>query len=332
MVHPHRQALALVAYGHPARAGRGRPWADLGRGRPEPVGAGRPPAAAQPHRAGGARPVPADRGDVPGRAAVREVRGAREPVPAQPERPHGGQREGGPGDAAGRRDPAPGRDPDRADLGPGPLLPRRGQRGPRRRRPAAVRRAELAAGRDRLGRPVLHRGHRGRAVRGLLRRHGRRAAVPLMDIIWAFPVYLLAISLSTELLTHSNGFQFGPVHVSASSLWTPTVIIAVIYVPYVYRPIRGQVLSVVNKEFVEASIAQGAGEPAADLLGDPAQRGVHRDRAAPADGGHHDPDRVRAVLPRPSASSRRTSAGERSSRTARACCTPGHGSRSHPGS
>jgi peptide/nickel transport system permease protein len=81
----------------------------------------------------------------------------------------------------------------------------------------------------------------------------------LMDIIWAFPVYLLAISLSTELLTHSQGFQFGPVHVSASSLWLPTVIIAVIYVPYVYRPIRGQVLSVVNKEFVEASVAQGAG-------------------------------------------------------------------------
>ena len=81
----------------------------------------------------------------------------------------------------------------------------------------------------------------------------------LMDLIWAFPVYLLAISLGTEFLTHSNGFQFGPVHVSASSLWLPTVIIAVIYVPYVYRPIRGQVLSVVNKEFVEASIAQGAG-------------------------------------------------------------------------
>jgi peptide/nickel transport system permease protein len=81
----------------------------------------------------------------------------------------------------------------------------------------------------------------------------------LMDIIWAFPVYLLAISLATEFLTHSNGFQFGPVHVSASSLWLPTVIISVIYVPYVYRPIRGQVLSVVKKEFVEASIAQGAG-------------------------------------------------------------------------
>src|SRR6266480_2835280 len=81
----------------------------------------------------------------------------------------------------------------------------------------------------------------------------------LMDVIWAFPVYLLAISISTELLTHSNGFQFGPVHVSAASLWVPTIIIAFIYVPYVYRPIRGQVLSVVNKEFVEAAIAQGAG-------------------------------------------------------------------------
>src|SRR6516225_4933066 len=80
----------------------------------------------------------------------------------------------------------------------------------------------------------------------------------LMDIIWAFPVFLLAISLSTELLTHSSGFQVGPVHVDASSLWLPTIIIAFIYVPYVYRPVRGQVLSVVNKEFVEASIAQGA--------------------------------------------------------------------------
>jgi peptide/nickel transport system permease protein len=79
-----------------------------------------------------------------------------------------------------------------------------------------------------------------------------------MDIIWAFPVYLLAISISTELLTHSGGFQVGPVHVSPTSLWLPTVIIAFIYLPYVYRPVRGQVLSVVHREFVEAAIAQGA--------------------------------------------------------------------------
>ena len=71
-----------------------------------------------------------------------------------------------------------------------------------------------------------------------------------MDVIWAFPVYLLAISISTELLTHSNGFQFGPLHIVATSLWLPTLIIAFIFVPYVYRPVRGQVLPVVKKEFV----------------------------------------------------------------------------------
>jgi peptide/nickel transport system permease protein len=80
----------------------------------------------------------------------------------------------------------------------------------------------------------------------------------IMDVIWAFPVLLLAICLSTELLTHSNGLKIGPIAIHASSLWVPTFIIAFIYVPYVYRPMRGQVLSVVNKEFVEAAIAQGA--------------------------------------------------------------------------
>jgi peptide/nickel transport system permease protein len=80
----------------------------------------------------------------------------------------------------------------------------------------------------------------------------------IMDVIWAFPVFLLAISLSTELLTHSNGIRVGPLTIQASSLWVPTIIIAGIYVPYVYRPVRGQVLSVIRREFVEAAIAQGA--------------------------------------------------------------------------
>jgi peptide/nickel transport system permease protein len=80
----------------------------------------------------------------------------------------------------------------------------------------------------------------------------------IMDIIWAFPLYLLAISIATELLTHSNGIPIGPFSISATSLWVPTLIIAFVYIPYVYRPVRGQVLSVVQKEFVEAAIAAGA--------------------------------------------------------------------------
>jgi peptide/nickel transport system permease protein len=80
----------------------------------------------------------------------------------------------------------------------------------------------------------------------------------LMDVIWAFPVYLLAICIATVLLTAPNGLAVGPIHVVASSLWLPTLIIGFIYVPYVYRPVRGSVLSVAEKEFVEAAIAQGA--------------------------------------------------------------------------
>ena len=79
-----------------------------------------------------------------------------------------------------------------------------------------------------------------------------------MDLIWAFPVYLLAISLSTVLLTKPDGLQWGPIHVNPSSFWVPIWIIAIVYIPYVYRPVRGQVLSVREKEYVEAAVAQGA--------------------------------------------------------------------------
>jgi peptide/nickel transport system permease protein len=83
----------------------------------------------------------------------------------------------------------------------------------------------------------------------------------LMDLIWAFPLYLLAISLATVLLARPSDkpLKIGFITVQPSSLWIPLVIIGLVYVPYVYRPIRGQVLSLREKEFVEAAIAQGAG-------------------------------------------------------------------------
>jgi peptide/nickel transport system permease protein len=83
----------------------------------------------------------------------------------------------------------------------------------------------------------------------------------LMDLIWAFPLYLLAISLATVLLARPSDkpLKIGFITVQPSSLWIPLVIIGLVYVPYVYRPIRGQVLSLREKEFVEAAVAQGAG-------------------------------------------------------------------------
>jgi peptide/nickel transport system permease protein len=78
-----------------------------------------------------------------------------------------------------------------------------------------------------------------------------------MDVIWAFPVTLLAIALGLSLAI--GGLQIGPLHLSGSSIWIPILIIAFVYTPYMARPIRGEVLSLREKEFVEAAVAQGAG-------------------------------------------------------------------------
>jgi peptide/nickel transport system permease protein len=42
-------------------------------------------------------------------------------------------------------------------------------------------------------------------------------------------------------------------------LFIPILVIAVVYVPYMARPIRGEVLALREREFVEAARAQGAG-------------------------------------------------------------------------
>ena len=78
----------------------------------------------------------------------------------------------------------------------------------------------------------------------------------LLDVVWAFPVYLLAISLSTVLLTQS--FGIGPLKIQSGSLLVPILIIALVYIPYVARPIRGEVLSLRRREFVEAAEGLGA--------------------------------------------------------------------------
>jgi peptide/nickel transport system permease protein len=78
-----------------------------------------------------------------------------------------------------------------------------------------------------------------------------------MDVIWAFPVLLLGIALGTALAT--GGLKIGPLSIPDDSLWIPILIIGFVYTPYMARPIRGEVLALREKEFVEASIAQGAG-------------------------------------------------------------------------
>jgi peptide/nickel transport system permease protein len=79
----------------------------------------------------------------------------------------------------------------------------------------------------------------------------------VLDIIWSFPVIILGVALGVALAL--GGFKIGPLEVKGSSLLIPIFIIGVVYVPYMARPVRGQVLSLREKEFVEAARAQGAG-------------------------------------------------------------------------
>ncbi|MEJ1974657.1 MAG: ABC transporter permease [Acetobacteraceae bacterium] len=77
----------------------------------------------------------------------------------------------------------------------------------------------------------------------------------LLDLVWAFPVFLLAISLSAVLA--SAGVRLGPVTVAADSLALPIVILGIVFVPYVARPVRAQVLSLRETLFVEAAVSLG---------------------------------------------------------------------------
>jgi peptide/nickel transport system permease protein len=90
-------------------------------------------------------------------------------------------------------------------------------------------------------------GYLGGAVDGVLSN--------LIDMIWAFPVYLLAISLSIVMIGKS--YAFGPFEISSGSLIVPILIIGLVYVPYVARPVRGRVLALNQSEFVMA--ARGLG-------------------------------------------------------------------------
>jgi peptide/nickel transport system permease protein len=78
-----------------------------------------------------------------------------------------------------------------------------------------------------------------------------------MDVVWAFPVLLLGIALGTTLAL--GGLKIGGLAIAGDSLWIPIMIIGLVYVPYMARPIRGEILALREKEFVEAAVAQGKG-------------------------------------------------------------------------
>ena len=79
----------------------------------------------------------------------------------------------------------------------------------------------------------------------------------VLDIMWSFPVVILGVALGVALAL--GGLKLGPIEIEGGSKVIPLLIIAFVYVPYMARPVRGQVLALREKEFVDAARAQGAG-------------------------------------------------------------------------
>jgi peptide/nickel transport system permease protein len=81
---------------------------------------------------------------------------------------------------------------------------------------------------------------------------------PIMELIWSFPPVILGVAVGTALaLASTSGGGIGPI--SGNSLLIPAFIIGVIYIPYLGKPIRGEVLRLRESDFVDAARVQGMG-------------------------------------------------------------------------
>src|ERR1700744_1039273 len=73
----------------------------------------------------------------------------------------------------------------------------------------------------------------------------------LMELVWSFPPVILGVVVGTALAFGG----IGPI--KGNSLLIPTFIIGAIYVPYLGKPIRGEVLRLREQDFVDAARVVG---------------------------------------------------------------------------
>ena len=92
-------------------------------------------------------------------------------------------------------------------------------------------------------------------VAGYFRGRIDSAVSRLLDLIWSFPALLLGVLLGTSLALY--GVSIGPVTITSGSKLIPVIVIGLVYVPFMARPLRGHVLSLRERQFVEAARATG---------------------------------------------------------------------------
>lgn len=73
------------------------------------------------------------------------------------------------------------------------------------------------------------------------------------DLVWSYPAVLLGITLGTVL--NVRGLWI----FHSTTLLTTALVVGFVYIPYVVRPIRAQVLTLREREFVDSARQQGLG-------------------------------------------------------------------------
>lgn len=73
----------------------------------------------------------------------------------------------------------------------------------------------------------------------------------VFDVVWAYPAVLLGVALGVALAV--GGLDLGLFTLHSGSLLIPAFVIGVVFFPYVAKPLRAQVLSLREREFVDAA-------------------------------------------------------------------------------
>jgi peptide/nickel transport system permease protein len=81
----------------------------------------------------------------------------------------------------------------------------------------------------------------------------------VFDLVWAYPAVLLGVALGVALAV--GGINLGLFTLHSGSLLLPAFVIGIVFFPYVAKPLRAQVLSLREREFVDAARIMGYPPP-----------------------------------------------------------------------
>jgi peptide/nickel transport system permease protein len=85
----------------------------------------------------------------------------------------------------------------------------------------------------------------------------------VFDLVWAYPAVLLGVALGVALAV--GGINLGLFTLHSGSLLLPAFVIGIVFFPYVAKPLRAQVLSLREREFVDAARMMGYPPPFGSL-------------------------------------------------------------------